>query len=146
MHTVYARIAAILIPQVARASGLIHLLWRHPSCAPWQIAFNFSALFTQATPELIARYPPSGRYLIAGHLNRPSPPPPESPRLHPPFPGRQFTLAETPQGCDVRSKPMIIDADRRGSLRKGSVLASNEGGRRRVSVCWRNTVIFDCLN
>ena len=36
---------------------------------PWQIAFNFSPLFTQATPELIARYPASGRYLIVARLN-----------------------------------------------------------------------------
>lgn len=67
-----AHIAAILIPQLVWGLALFSLAASPPSYAPWQIAFNFSALFTQGTPELIARYPPSGLYLIAGHLNSPS--------------------------------------------------------------------------
>lgn len=137
---------------------------------PWQIAFNFSPLFTQATPELIARYPASGRYLIVARLNNhPCSPSTSlsfsfllllllllavqlsdsrlellraSPFLgHPSGGGRIHVHGG--MNTSVRSKPMIMNAADRCVSLFGGTEGRKEGGRK--SVClellsWRDGI------
>lgn len=123
---------------------------------PWQIAFNFSPLFTQATPELIARYPASGRYLIVARLNNhPCSPSPPAPPCRPPHRFEPRASRASPSlghpsveggsvhggmNTSVRSKPMIMNAADRCVSLFGETEGRKEGrgGRGRNSVCWNS--------
>ena len=124
---------------------------------PWQIAFNFSPLFTQATPELIARYPASGRYLIVARLNNHPCSPSTSLSLSlSPSPSSFSSFSSSPSSSAIRgssfservhssaippveggstftegwSKPMIMNAADRCVSLFGGTEGRKEGGRK----------------